>query len=143
MLVTDGQGLPLGVLLESANKAEVSLVQATLETVKVRTPKGRMCTWLNYLTADKGYDSRKFRKYLRGRRMGHCISPIRHQGRFRRHRLPTYDATRYALRWIIKRSNAWLQNYRRILVRYDHLLSTYRGFVLLACRIISLGALLK
>lgn len=143
MLVTDGRGLPLGLLLESANKAEISLAKATLETVKVRTPKGRLRIRPHHLTADKGYDSRKFREYLRGRRIAHCIPPIRRPEGFRPKRLARFDPGSYAKRWIIERSNAWLQNYRRVLVRYDHLLSTYRGFVLLACIMISLGALLK
>lgn len=143
MLVTDGRGLPLGLLLESANKSEIRLAQATLETVRVATPKGGLRTRPKHLTADRGYDSRKFRKYLRARGIAHCIPPIRRHGRFRPRRIPTYDPARYAQRWIIERSNAWLQNYRRVLVRHDHLLSCYRGFVLLACIMISLGALLK
>jgi len=143
MLVTDGQGLPLGLVLESANRAEVKLAQRTLETVAVRTSRGRARTRPKHLIADKAYDSRRFRQYLRRRGIAHTIPPIRHKGRFRRRRLPRYDAARYACRWIVERSHAWLQNYRRVLVRYDHLLSTYRGFVLLACTMISLGVLLK
>jgi transposase len=95
------------------------------------------------LTADRGYDSRKFRQYLHRRGIRHCIPPIKHTGRFKRKRLPRYDPKAYARRWIVERSNAWLQNYRRIVVRQDRLLSTYHGFVLLACIMISLSALLK
>jgi hypothetical protein len=49
---------------------------------------------------------------------------------------------RSAQRWIIERTNAWLQNYRRILVGHDRLVTTYRAFVVLVC-VITLGALLK
>jgi transposase len=142
MLITEGQGIPIGLHLASAQKAEVHLAQATLASVRVAT-RGRPRSRPEHLVADKGYDSRRFREALRRRRIGCCIPPIRRQGRFRPKRLPRYDARRYAQRWIIERTNAWLQNYRRVLVRHDRLLTTYRGFVLLACTMIALGALLK
>jgi len=43
---------------------------------------------------------------------------------------------RYQRRWKVERLFAWLQNYRRILVRYDHFLENYLAFVHLACIII-------
>jgi len=36
-----------------------------------------------------------------------------------------------------------LQNYRRVLVRHERLLTTYRAFVVLACVMITLGTLLR
>jgi len=143
MLVTEGAGLPVGLHLESAQKAEVHLAPATLDTVKVRTPTGRIRTRPKHLTADKGYDSRRFRHYLRRRGIAHTIPPIARTGRFRQKRLSRWDPARYAERWIIERTTAWLQNFRRVVVRHERLLSTYRAFVLLACIIITLGALLK
>ena len=43
---------------------------------------------------------------------------------------------RYQRRWKVERLFAWLQNYRRILVRYDHFLENYLAFVHLACIVI-------
>ena len=40
---------------------------------------------------------------------------------------------RYCRRWKIKRLFAWLQNFRRILVRYDYDVLNYLGFVQLGC----------
>lgn len=45
---------------------------------------------------------------------------------------------RYKRRWIIERTNAWLGQFRRLLVRHEHLLSTYRAFFYLACLWITL-----
>jgi len=143
MLVTEGAGLPVGLHLDSAQKAEVRLAETTLKTVKVRTRAGQVRTRPRHLIADKGYDSRSFRRYLRGRGIGHTIPPIRRPERFRPRRLPRYDPLRYRQRWIIERTTAWLHNFRRVLVRHERLLTTYRAFVLLACIIITLGALLK
>jgi transposase len=43
---------------------------------------------------------------------------------------------RYRKRCKVERLFAWLQNYRRILVRYDRFLENYLAFVHLACIII-------
>ena len=41
MVLVDGQGLPLGVRLESASAGEVTLAEATLAEVRVPRPQGR------------------------------------------------------------------------------------------------------
>ena len=41
-------------------------------------------------------------------------------------------------RWSVKRTNAWLDQFRRLLLRHEHLLATYRTFVYLAYRGITL-----
>ena len=43
---------------------------------------------------------------------------------------------RYRRRWKVERLFAWLQNYRRILVRYERFLENYLAFVHLACILI-------
>ena len=43
---------------------------------------------------------------------------------------------RYRKRWKVERLFAWLQNYRRILVRFDYYLENYLAFVQLACIVI-------
>jgi transposase len=35
--------------------------------------------------------------------------------------------------WIIEPTNAWFGQFRRLLVRHEHLFSTYRAFFYLAC----------
>jgi transposase len=40
---------------------------------------------------------------------------------------------RYKRRWIVERTNAWLGQFRRLLVRHEHLLTTYQAFFYLAC----------
>ena len=143
MVVTEGAGLPVGLHLDSAQKGEVKLAQTTLETVRVQPPRGRPHTRPKHLVADKGYDSRSFRHYLRGRGIAHTIPPIRRRGRRRPGRPIQADPIRYASRWAIERTNAWLQNYRRVLVRHERLLTTYRAFVVLACVMLTLAALLR
>ncbi|PYV96042.1 MAG: DDE transposase, partial [Acidobacteria bacterium] len=44
----------------------------------------------------------------------------------------------YRKRWKIERSIAWVQNFRRVYVRYDRILTVYLGFVYCACLLIAL-----
>lgn len=41
MLAVDGNGLPLGFHLDSANRAEVQLAEQKLDTIRVARPRGR------------------------------------------------------------------------------------------------------
>jgi transposase len=45
---------------------------------------------------------------------------------------------RYKKRWIVERTNAWLGNFRRLVVRYDHSLTIYGAFFHIACFMIVL-----
>jgi transposase len=45
---------------------------------------------------------------------------------------------RYRKRWKVERTFAWLQNFRRLLVRQDRFISVYQGFFHLACALICL-----
>ena len=136
MVLVDGQGLPLGVRLESASPAEVTLAEATLQEVRVPRAKGRPRQKPKRVIADRGYDSDPLRK--RWKRRGiELISPYRSNNKERRYH-DGRKLRRYKRRWIIERTNAWLGQFRRLLVRHDHLLSIYRAFFYLACMWITL-----
>ena len=87
------------------------------------------------IIADRGYDSRPLWERLRRRGID-LIVP------HRRNRRDCFQdgrkLRRYRRRWLIERTNAWLLNFRRLTVRYDHKLEHYRAFVYLACALITL-----
>jgi len=133
MVVVDGQGVPLGKLLASASPAEVKLLPRTLATVRVpRTGRGRPRSRLCRVIADKGYDSDRARRELK-RRGSELICPHRKN----RRRPPLQDGRklrRYRKRWKVERTFAWLGNYRRLVVRYEHHIQMYSTFSMsLAC----------
>lgn len=137
LLVTDGQGLPLGAVVASAQQAEVKLAEATLATVQVpRLGGGRPRQRPTTLVADRGYDSDPLRQRLRRRGIRPCI-PFRRNRRPRRGRKP--DLRAYRHRWHVERTFAWLGNYRRLLVRHERLAGVYHGFLLFAFILICLG----
>jgi transposase len=48
---------------------------------------------------------------------------------------------RYGRRWKVERLFAWLQNFRRIVVRYERLAENFLGMLHLACSLILLQGL--
>ncbi|HEU5318213.1 MAG TPA: IS5 family transposase, partial [Chloroflexota bacterium] len=150
MLVVDGNGVPLGFRLESAQKNEVELAPATLETVRVAKPPGqgragRPRTRPAQLVADRGYHSAALRRYLRRRGIACCIPPLRRPAGWRPRRGRPVTARRedYARRWVVERTFAWLGNQRRLLVRHERLLATYHGFFAVALSMICLTRVLE
>jgi transposase len=138
MVVVDGRGLPLGNYLHSASPAEVKLAETTLATIRVgrRHRAGRPRQKPVRVIADKAYDSDPLRKRLRQRGI-ELICPHKRN----RVRPATQDGRalrRYRRRWIIERTNAWLGNFRRLVVRYDRSLKIYGAFFHIACFMIVL-----
>jgi transposase len=131
MVLVDGQGLPLGVRLESASPAEVKLAEATLAEVRVPQRRGRPRQKPERVIADRAYDSDPLRERLKQRGI-ELIAPYRKNSRERRYE-DGRKLRRYKRRWIVERTNSWLGQFRRLLVRHEHLLSTYYAFFYLAC----------
>ncbi len=147
MLVTDGAGLPLAVHLDSARFHEITLAQTVLDKVAVRTKAGRIRKRPDQLVADKAYDARSLRKYLRNKGVKPCIPERKRSAtdQFRRRcgRPRATDSSAYRQRWRIERTFAWLNHFKRLVVRYENILTVYQGFFHIACLLICLRALLK
>ena len=138
MVVVDGRGVPLGDYLHSASPAEVRLAETTLATIRVgrRHRAGRPRQKPVRVIADKAYDRDALRERL-ARRGIELIAPHRSN----RKKPATQDGRalrRYKRRWIVERTNAWLGNFRRLVVRYDRSLTIYRAFFHIACFMIVL-----
>jgi len=138
MLVTDGNGTPLGVVLSRANCAEIRLAAATMEQVRVPRRRGRPRKRPQRLVADKAYDCDEFRAWLRRKGVIPCIPPRKN----RTGRRKTWDEE-YKERWHIERTFAWVGNFRRLLVRYERLISMYTAFFSVACILICLRLVMK
>ena len=140
MLVVDNQGIPLGALVASAQRAEITLAEATLATVRVPRVRGRPRSRPRELVADRGYDSRAFRNQLRRRGIKPCI-PERRGKKPRPGRKA--QVSNYCHRWVVERTFAWLHNHRRLVVRYERKAHILFGFVLLAFVILLTNRILK
>jgi transposase len=124
MAVADSNGFPLAVYTASASPHEVSLVGETLAQVLTDERPKR-------LIGDKAYDSDPLDKELAEAGI-EMIAPHKSN----RKKARTQDGRvlrRYKRRWKIERLFAWLQNFRRIAMRFDVHDENYLGFVHLGC----------
>jgi transposase len=124
MVLTDGRGLPLAAEIASASPHESTLIESLLER-RLLAKKPRR------LLYDLAADNDELRTRL-ARRHVELVCPHRKN----RTRPPTQDGRklrRYRRRWKIERSIGWLQNFRRLVTRYEYHANLFHGFVQLAC----------
>jgi len=129
MAVADGNGLPISIHTASASPHEVRLVGETLAEVFTDEQPQR-------LIGDRAYDSDPLDEQLQQQGI-EMIAPHKSN----RVKAPTQDGRalrRYKRRWKVERLFAWLQNFRRIAMRFDYLDENYLGFVHLGCILILL-----
>jgi transposase len=132
MVLVDGKGTPLGLYVDSASPAETKLLLPTLKTVKVPGSDKKP----ERLVADKGYDSNEVREALEDRGIEPVI-PARKNNKKATHQ-DGRCLRRYRNRWIVERTNAWIQNFRRLTIRYERRIDIYRSLVHMGCALIVL-----
>jgi transposase len=141
-LVTAGDGLPLAFLVTAANVAEVTVGLKVMDRVRVPRPQGRPKQRPASLAADKSYDSADFRWELRRRGIQPSIPQRKWKNRRRRPgRLPLVHPISQS-RWKVERSHGWLDNWRRLVTRYDWYTESYSAFLTIACFMVTLSRIL-
>jgi len=133
-LLTEGHGVPLGLLIAGANRNDMKLVRATIESIVVERPKPTeeqpqgMCL-------DKGYDFAEVRDILL--EFG-FTAHIRSRGE--EAKALVREAGQRARRWVVERSHSWMNRFRRILVRWEKKPQHYLAFLHFACALIAFRA---
>jgi transposase len=130
-LLTEGQGVPIGLVVAGANRNDMKLVRATLASIVVERPAPTdeqpqgMCL-------DKGYDFQEVRDILAEfgftahiRARGEEAQALKREAGFR------------ARRWVVERAHSWMNRFRRILVRWEKKPENYAAFLHFACALIS------
>jgi transposase len=133
-LLTEGQGVPIGLAIEGANRNDMKLVRETIESIVVDRPEPTkeepqgMCM-------DKGYDYQEvrdtikefgFTEHIRSR--GEEAKALKKEAGFR------------ARRWVVERAHSWMNRFRRILIRWEKNADNYAAFLHFACGLIAFRA---
>lgn len=132
MMLADGNGLPVGALLDSATPAEVKLAERLSPIVSGNPER---------LVADRGYDSNAFRDHLCSLGIEPII-PARSNNRRATHQ-DGRKLRRYRNRWIVERTFSWLGWFRCLVIRWMRKFENYLAFFHLACAIIVLRRVLR
>ena len=133
-LLTEAQGVPVGLAVDGANRHDMKLVEATLSSVPVPRPEPSLIQPQG-MCLDKGYDYDEVRRTLEDfgftahiRSRGEEAKAIKKEAGFK------------ARRWVVERTHGWLNRFRRILVRWDKYPENYIAFLHFACALIALRA---
>jgi transposase len=131
-LITDRHGIPLAFLLTGANVHDSIPFENLLDAVPpVAGKRGRPKSRPDKLHADKAYDHRRCRRACLRR---HIKPRIARRGVETSQKLGGH-------RWVIERSFAWFNKFRRLTIRYERRLDMHHAFTSIACSIICLRAL--
>jgi putative transposase len=126
--------VPIGAVIEGANRHDMRLVRATIESIIIDRPKPSeahpqgMCL-------DKGYDYdevyailQEFGFIAHVRPRGEEAQAIKREAGFK------------ARRWVVERVHSWLNRFRRLLVRWEKKPQNYLAFLHFACGLVAFRA---
>lgn len=142
-LIVDGNGLPLAEQTACGSCHDISLAPKTVEKVPVA-----IRTKTSMMLADKGYDSSRFRSFLREAGMSSDI-PQRELPIVYRQKILVKNLTKRlnhksnVKRFVIERTNAWTKSFRRLRFRFDYTMLSFTAFLNLAFVVICVRKLLS
>lgn len=135
MLLVEAHGIPVALTIRSAQQSEMKLA---LEVVDLSPKKPKR------VVADRGYDWQQLRKDLRSRNITPYIPKRQGWNKDKPRKPMSKQLTHwYRKRWVVERGFAWLQNYRKLTVRWERSLTTYAGLMHLALVMLVMGRVLK
>ena len=90
------------------------------------------------LNADKGYDSKAFRRNLRKRGIATNIPERQFKHRRKHGRRPHMNKANFKFRAFAERTNAWLKAFRKLRYRYERKRGMFQAIVDFCCLLICL-----
>ena len=130
-LLTEGHGVPIGLVVEGANRHDMKLTRPTIESVVVERPEPT-AERQQGMDLDAGYDYDEvdeilqefgFTAHVRSR--GEEAKAIKQVAGFK------------ARRWVVERAHSWMNRFRRLLIRWDKKPQNYLAFLHFACGLIA------
>jgi transposase len=115
------------LLLTAGQRHEQVMFEPLMEAGAVkRTGRGRPRVRPDRVAGDKGYSSKKIRRYLRRRGIGVVIA------RQKRERRVRFDKAAYRQRNVVERLINRLKQFRRVATRYEKRAVNYRAMLTIA-----------
>lgn len=123
--------MPIGLAVDGANRHDMKLAEATLQSIPVKRPKPTRQNPQG-LCLDKGYDYGEVRELVEEfGYTAHIVARGEEAQRIKR-------SVRYqARRWVGERTASWLNRFRRILIRWEKKAVNYLALLHFVCAIIT------
>lgn len=132
-LITEANGVPLGCVMEKANKNDFKILEETLLNILAKRPvptqkkQQGMCL-------DKGYDYPEVKETLQKFKFvphikcrGEEAKEIKKNTKFK------------ARRWVVERTHSWMNRFRDILICWTKKAANFQAQIDLVCAYITLG----
>jgi transposase len=129
-MLVDGAGVPLSLVATGANRHDVSQLETLLDSLVIERPD--IFEHPQHLCLDKGYSGEPALEtvVVRG-----FIPHIKSRGEEKSEKKNNREYK--ARRWIIEVSHSWINRFRKLLVRFEKLNSSYLGLLMFACAFIA------
>ena len=134
----DSNGLPVSIVIGSANEHDSSRFIDVMKNLDMYLDDDSIEQIVS-VYADKGYDAKYIREYLKNRNIMDCI-PKRN---YKTNTNETSDKINYnKTRYVVERFFAWLKcGFHRTRIRYERLAENYLGLIhiasfLMYCRVL-------
>jgi transposase len=133
-LICDGRGVPLAVRLTGANRNDSQEALALVDAIPpLHGDRGRPRQRPDCVLGDRGYDAAAIRRGLRARHIVPWLAMRRTQ----------HGSGLGRWRWVVERTFAWLNQFRRLRIRYDKRADIHAAFLSLGCALICWQSLRK
>jgi transposase len=126
--------VPIGLVVEGANRHDMKLARPTVESLVVERPASSQ-DHPQGMCLDAGYDYddvyallQEFGFTAHVRPRGAEAKALKHEAGFK------------ARRWVVERAHSWMNRFRRLLVRWDKKPQNYLAFLHFACGLIAFRA---
>ena len=121
-LLVEGQGIPIGITIDGANRHDMKMTRLTLLSMVIHRPLPSSSRELQqqHICLDKGYDYPEVYDLLEeyGYTMHICKRGEDYNNdnkkKKRRRMIPKYRARR----WVVERTHSWMNRFRRLLIRW-------------------------
>ena len=126
--------MPVGLVVDGANRNDFKLARATLASIPIDRPTPTL-EEPQGLCLDKGYDYPEvsalvdefgFTAHIRTR--GEEAQALKREAGYR------------ARRWVVERTHSWMNRFRRILIRWEKKPANYLALLHLVCALITYRA---
>ena len=126
-LLIDGKGVPLSVSVDSANRHDMKMSKATLQSIVIYRPEPTIRS-KQHMCLDKGYDFPEVYELLE--EYGYTIHiPLRGKKRRSNKVIPGYRARH----WVVERTHSWMNRCRRLLIRWEKKVENHIAMLHYAC----------
>jgi len=122
--ICDGQGIPLAVRVTGANRNDSQEALALIDAILLlQAERGRPRCRPVCVLGDRGCDAAAIRRGLRARHIVPLLA----------RRRTTHGRGLGRWRWVVERTFAWLNQFRRLRVRYDRRVDIHEASLSLGC----------